>query len=366
MSNFVINNKGRGAQSDPPNRFAEHYEVQDPEYLEYCHHEGEEAASNRTRFHLSDPKSIVNKVKSPDVGMSFSMNPYQGCEHGCVYCYARNSHEYWGFNAGTDFEKHILVKQKAAELLEKQLRSRSWKPETIVLSGNTDCYQPAEKKFKLTRACLSVFLKYRHPVGIITKNALILRDIDLLKQLQQMGLIKVYISLTTLDEDTRRKLEPRTATIKKRIQTISTLSAAGIPVTAMIAPVIPGINSHEILPLAKAAKEAGATDIAYTVVRLNGAIAGIFKTWIEQTMPEKAGRVLSLISQCHGGQLSDSRFGIRNKGEGPVAEQIRQLITIAKQKYFPDPRPCTLNRDLYQERRTHHTRNEGDQLELFA
>lgn len=365
MSNKIINNRGRGARSDHPNRFEKHNQEWEEEYLEHCRKEGVEANSNKTRYLFTDPRKIVNKVNSPDVGMSYSMNPYQGCEHGCIYCYARNSHEYWGFNAGLDFEKNILVKRKAPELLEKQLRSKKWKAETIVLSGNTDCYQPAEKKYRITRECLEVFLKYKHPVGIITKNALILRDLDLLEQLQAHNLIAVNISITTLEEKTRRLLEPRTTTIKRRLETVEQLRKSGIPVNVMIAPVIPGLNSHEIIPLAKAAKEAGANSIAYTVVRLNGAIGPIFTDWIKKAMPEKASKVLSQIRQCHGGQLNDSRFGIRSKGEGPIATQIQNLIKIGKNRYFKDQSPTLLNTSLFEERRAYFSRNEGDQLSLF-
>lgn len=365
MSDSILNTQGRGARKDHPNRFEKLHHVWDENFLEHCRLEGETAHTNKTNYLFTDPKSIVNKVDSPDVGMSFSMNPYQGCEHGCVYCYARNTHEYWGFNAGLDFERNIMVKRKAAELLEKQLRSRNWQAETIVLSGNTDCYQPAEKKFELTRKCLEVFLNYQHPVGIITKNALLLRDLDLLTDLNASNLIATNISITTLEEKTRRLLEPRTTTIKKRLATVEALSKKGIPVNVMIAPVIPGLNSHEILPLARAAREAGAQSIAYTVVRLNGAIGPIFTDWVKKTIPDRAAKILSQISACHGGQLNDSRFGVRGKGEGVIAEQIKHLIRIAKNKYFPEQKPVTLNTELFKDRKAYLHRNQGDQLSLF-
>ncbi len=270
--------KGRGAQQNVPNRFMQHvYETRD-DFLEFCRLEGEEADKNRTKYIPIFPKTIVNKVTSPDVGMQFSMNPYQGCEHGCVYCYARNTHEFWGYSAGLDFERKILIKKDAPKLLEAKIKNKNWKAATIVMSGNTDCYQPAEKKFEITRQCLKVFLKYRHPVGIITKNALVLRDLDLLKELAKDGLIGVNISVTSLSEKTRRILEPRTVSIKKRLETIRILSENDIPVNAMLAPIIPGINSHEILSLAKAVAENGASSMAFTVVRLNGAIGQIFTT----------------------------------------------------------------------------------------
>ena len=280
--------------------------------------------------------------------MSYSMNMYQGCEHGCVYCYARNSHEFWGYSAGLDFERRILVKKDAAILLEKQLKKKSWKAQTIVMSGNTDCYQPAEKQFEITRQCLEVFLKYKHPVGIITKNALILRDLDLLKSLATDNLISVNISITSLSEDTRRILEPRTATIKRRLKVIKELSANGIPVNVMLAPIIPSINSHEILPMAKAVSEAGALSFGHTIVRLNGSIGEIFTDWIRKTMPDRADKVLHQIESCHGGTLNESRFGDRMRGEGQMAQQINDLVKLARLKYFKNKVMPTLSTSLHE------------------
>ncbi len=340
--------KGRGAQKNTSNKFLQHvYETRD-DFLEFCRLEGEEAFKSRTEYIPIFPKTIVNKVASPDIGMSYSMNPYQGCEHGCIYCYARNTHEYWGYSAGLDFERRILIKKDAPKLLEEKLKSKKWKAKTIVLSGNTDCYQPAEKKFEITRACLKVFLKYKHPVGIITKNALILRDLDLIKTLAKDGLIGVNVSITSMSETTRRVLEPRTTTIHKRLKTVQILSQNGIPVNAMLAPIIPGINSHEILDLAKAVSEKGAVSFAITIVRLNGAIGEIFTDWIQKTMPHKAGKVLHQIAACHGGTLNDSRFGIRTKGEGKIAEQIHQMAALARRKYFKDKVFPKLNESLYE------------------
>lgn len=339
--------KGRGAQKNVHNRFLEEKHVTDMEFLEYCHKEGEEADKNKTKYLEVFPKTIVNKVDSPDVGMGFSLNPYQGCEHGCIYCYARNSHEYWGFSAGLDFERNILIKKNAPELLEAKLKSKNWKAHTIVLSGNTDCYQPAEKHFRLTRKCLEVFFKYKHPVGIITKNALVIRDLDILKELAKDNLVGVNVSVTSLQETTRRLLEPRTATIKKRLETIQELSENGIPVNAMLAPIIPGINSHEILALAKAVSNAGALSIGYTVVRLNGAIAEIFTDWIQKAMPDRADKVLNQIKECHNGNLNDSRFGDRMRGEGVFAEQIRSQMLLARRRYFKGRVFPMLNTQLF-------------------
>ncbi|MBT8184254.1 MAG: PA0069 family radical SAM protein [Eudoraea sp.] len=350
--------KGRGAQKNTSNKFLKHHYETREDFLEFCSINGEEVQSVKTSYIPVFPKSIVNKVSSPDVGMQYSMNPYQGCEHGCIYCYARNTHEYWGYSAGIDFESKVLIKKDAPKLLESKLKSKNWEACTIVLSGNTDCYQPAEKQFRITRACLEVFLKYRHPVGIITKNALVLRDLDLLKQLTKDRLVGVNISVTSLSEKTRRILEPRTTTIKKRLETIRILSENNIPVNAMFAPIIPGINSHEILNLAKAASEAGAISFALTVVRLNGVIGQLFTDWIKKTLPSRADKVLKQIRECHGGTLNDSRFGIRGKGEGEIAQQIHDMARIAKQTYFKNSKFPTLNHDLFPD-------YKGGQMKLF-
>ena len=344
--------KGRGAQLNTPNRFFElHHETRD-DFLEFCLKEGELADKNKTKYLEIFPKTIVNKVDSPDVGMMYSMNPYQGCEHGCIYCYARNTHEYWGYSPGLDFERRILVKKKAPELLEALLKKKTWKAHPIVLSGNTDCYQPAEKKFEITRKLLAIFLKYKHPVAIITKNALIGRDMDILKELAKDDLIGVNMSITSLSEETRRILEPRTATIKRRFETIKLLSDNGVPVNVMIAPIIPSINSHEVLSIAKEASAQGAVSIAHTFIRLNGAIGQLFTDWIQKTMPDRAEKVLNQIKSCHGGQLNDSRFGTRMRGEGNIAQQVHDLVRLARHKYFKENRMPKLNVGLHEQYKT--------------
>ncbi|RZJ66713.1 MAG: PA0069 family radical SAM protein [Flavobacterium sp.] len=349
---------GRGAQKNVQNRFfAESHEVSD-DFLNYCNAEGDDPDPNKTHYLEVFPKTIVNRVESPDVGMAYSMNSYQGCEHGCIYCYARNSHEYWGYSAGLDFERKILVKKNAAHLLEEKLQSKNWKAQTIIMSGNTDCYQPAERKFGITRQCLEIFYKYRHPVGIITKNALISRDIDIVSKLAQDDLIGVSISITSLSEKTRQLVEPRTASIKKRLETVKLLSDNGVPVNVMIAPVIPGINSHEVLPLAKAAADAGALSIAHTVVRLNGAIGEIFTDWAHKAMPDRAQKVLNQIKECHGGNLNNSRWGNRMRGDGNFADQIHAQMRLARRKFFEGKKFPPLNKDLYEQYR-------DGQLSLF-
>lgn len=350
--------KGRGAQRNVHNRFFELSHEQRDDFLEYCAKEGEEADKNKTLYLPVFPKSIVNKVTSPDVGMAYSMNMYQGCEHGCIYCYARNSHEFWGYSAGLDFERRILVKKEAPKLLEAFIKRKSWQACPIVMSGNTDCYQPAEKQFEITKQCLEIFLKYKHPVSIITKNALILRDLDYLKALRKDNLISVNVSITSLSEETRRILEPRTASSKKRLETVKVLSDNDIPVNVMLAPIIPSINSHEILPLAKAVAEAGALSIAHTIVRLNGAIGEIFTDWIRKTLPDRADKVLHQIENCHGGNLNDSRFGQRMRGEGQIARQINDLVSLGRLKYFKDKSMPKLSTHL-------HAPYKDGQMRLF-
>jgi DNA repair photolyase len=349
--------KGQGAQTNPDNRFAQHTSEVDESYLNYLAFEGEEMVS-KTKVIEVFPKSVVNAVTSPDVPMEWSMNPYQGCEHGCTYCYARNSHEYWGYSAGVDFERVILVKKNAPEILDQTLKKKSWKASPIVLSGNTDCYQPIERKLGITRACIEVMLKHQHPMGIITKNALVQRDVDLLQQLAQMQLAQVVVSITTLNEDLRQKMEPRTASIKKRLETVEALSAAGIPVTVLMAPIVPGLNSHEVFELLKASKQAGARDVGYTMVRLNGQIADIFSTWIHETFTDKAQKVLNQIRAAHEGSLKDNQFGRRMKGSGKEVESINQTFKMARKKFFGEPEKMSYNLGLYEQ-------NKNPQLKIF-
>ncbi len=325
------NFKGRGTGQTPPNQFIKQYTAS-------VHHEGiDEPVFDKaptTEILYDYPQKIVNKVESPDVGMMYSANPYQGCEHGCAYCYARNTHEFWGYNAGLDFERKIIAKPDAPRLLEKFLLQKSWVPQTIVLSGNTDCYQPAEKKLKLTRQMLEVFARYRHPVGIITKNVTLLRDLDILSDLAKDRLIRVYFSITTLDESLRRVLEPRTATTKRKLEAIRTLTANNIPVGIMNAPLIPGLNHHETPAIIKAAAEAGALSAGYTVVRLNGQIGEIFRQWLLDHYPDRQNKIWNQVSHLHRGKVNDSKWGDRIKGNGNHAEAIRQLFKSSVSTYM--------------------------------
>jgi DNA repair photolyase len=347
--------KGRGAQINTANRFNRH------SYAE-VHIEGldEPLIGNEpTRFFYDYPKQIVNEVDSPDIPLSFSMNPYQGCEHGCAYCYARNVHTYWGLSAGIDFERKIIIKPEAPRLLEKTFQSKSWRPAPIMLSGNTDCYQPVEQKTGLTRKLLEVCLKYKNPVGVITKNSLINRDIDLLADLAKHHLVHVMISVTTLNNALRQIMEPRTATIEKRLHTIQALNNAGVPCGVMTAPIIPGLNSDEIPMLLKEAANHGALQAGYTLVRLNGDVKDIFKNWLYQNFPDRADKVWHLIESCHGGNVSDSVFGRRIKGGGKVAESISLLFKIAVKKYFVDRTMPPYNTAIFS------VPGCGNQLSLF-
>lgn len=346
--------KGRGAQFNPANPYlkqeyvSEHVEGLDEPML----------SNSATAFYIEHPKKVVNKVESPDLGLSYSLNPYQGCEHGCIYCYARNTHQYWGYGAGLDFERRIIVKESAPETLARQLENKNWQVMPIMLAGNTDCYQPIEAKKKLTRQILEVLLQYRHPVSIITKNALILRDLDLLQELNELDLVHVNISITTLDEKLRQKLEPRTATAAKRLEVVRQLSAAGLPVNVMVAPVIPGLNDSEIPQIIRKAAAAGACNAAYTIVRLNGSVGPIFEDWIREAFPDKADKVLRQIADCHGGQLNDSRFGTRMRGEGKFAEAIAKLFQMSRQKYMQGRSTKPYNF-------SHFCTRSGKQLGLF-
>ncbi len=312
--------KGRGAQFNPKNRFLKNEKVR--EEIESIDDWSE---PNSATVYLEDnAKSIVNKVESPDVGMWYSMNPYQGCEHGCIYCYARNAHEYWGYSAGLDFERKIIVKKNAPELLRKFLMNKNWESVPISLSGNTDCYQPAEKKFELTKRILEVCNEFNQPVGMITKNAGILRDTKLLQEMAKKNLVSVLVSITSFDEDLRRAMEPRTTTAKQRLRVIKELSDVGVRMGVMLGPMIPGLNEHEMQRIMEAASANGAKFSAYTFIRLNGAIKLIFHDWLYKVFPDRADKVWHMIENGHGGQVNDSRYGVRMRGEGPIADLVRQ------------------------------------------
>ena len=312
--------QGRGAQFNTKNRFLKDERTR--EHVEAIDDWSED--NTPTQYLEQFSKTIVNKVESPDVGMAYSMNAYAGCEHGCIYCYARNVHEYWGYSAGLDFERKIIIKKNAPQLLRKQLMHPKWEVMPIMLSGNTDCYQPAEQKYRLTRGLLEVCNEFNQPVGILTKNAWIIKDKDILQELAKKRLVSAMVSITSFNEDLRRVMEPRTTTAKQRLKVIEELSSAGIRMGVMMGPMIPGLNDHEMQRIMKAAADAGAVFTAYTFIRLNGAIKFLFHDWLYKNFPDRADKVWHLIEQSHDGKVNDTRWGLRMRGEGAIAEMITQ------------------------------------------
>jgi DNA repair photolyase len=315
--------RGRGANINPANRFeALHYELED-----WC--EPDESKTVRTQFLRDDSQSIISYNNSPDVGFDASINPYRGCEHGCAYCYARPTHEYLGFSAGIDFESRILVKPNAAELLFTELGKRSWKPQHLALSGVTDAYQPIERKLQITRSCLQVLAEFRNPVGIITKNHLVTRDADHLGELARVNAAAVTLSITTLDPKLARILEPRASSPSQRLEAVAVLHQAGIPVGVNVAPIIPGINDHEIPTITAAAAKAGAQFASYTIIRLPLTVAPVFVAWLENHFPERQEKVLGRIRSMRNGKLNNTDFGSRKRGEGPFAQQIDHMFQVS-------------------------------------
>lgn len=349
--------KGRGAGSNPANRFDRITCEPDPEA------DPAEASSPTTEFYRDRSRSVLSFNNSPDIGYDASLNPYRGCEHGCVYCYARPTHEYLGFSSGLDFETKIMVKEDAPALLRARLASPKWEPQTIALSGVTDCYQPAERRLRVTRQCLEVLAEFRNPVGITTKNALVLRDLDLLTELARHRCVSVTISVTSLDLGLQQALEPRTSAPAKRLEAVRTLAAAGIPVGINVAPVIPALNEHEMGPILKAAVDAGAQWAGHQVVRLPHAVKEIFTEWIEARFPDRAKKVLNRIRSIHGGKLNDSRFGVRMKGQGIFADEIHAMFAVACKRAGLEPRRAELSTDAF---RRPAGRDSGAQLQLFS
>lgn len=329
--------RGRGAGLNPGNRFepirlhvlGEHLDDQ-------ISQEGRTEGQNATQVYRDDTKTIINPVDSPDVGFKWSINPYRGCEHGCVYCYARPFHELLGFSCGLDFETRIMAKVDAADKLRRELAHRRWKSEPIAMSGVTDCYQPIEAQLRITRACLEVLAECRQPVIIVTKNKLVLRDLDLLQTLAQHNAVRVAVSLTSLDAHLSANMEPRASCPEDRLETIVRLAGARVPVMVMVAPVIPGLNDIEIPKLLAAAAQAGAISASYVLLRLPHQVKDLFLEWLQRCYPEKAKRVEAQLRETRHGQLNDSRFGSRMRGDGSKADSIRRLFGIFCAKYGLD------------------------------
>lgn len=318
--------RGRGSASNPKNRFESIERILEPA------DDTDETSSPQTQFFPDTTKSIIAYNDSPDVGFDASINPYRGCEHGCVYCYARPTHEFLGFSSGLDFETRIMVKEDAPEFLRQELSSPKWKPQVVALSGNTDCYQSVEKKKQLTRRCLEVFLDFRNPVVIITKNHLVTRDVDILSELARYRAVAVTISLTTLDAKLASLMEPRASHPVRRLAAIKALSEAGVPVGYLQAPMIPGLTDSEAPAIGLAAAKAGATFSGYVALRLPFAVKSLFEEWLGQHYPDKKEKVLNRIRAIRGGKLNDPNFKSRMRGEGIFAEQMAELFQLARKK----------------------------------
>lgn len=322
-----------GSNIDPANRFETVRRERNLEDVEWDQEYLRQIDNRQIEYVEDASKTIVSENKSPDLPFRYSLNPYRGCIHGCSYCYARPTHEYLGFNAGLDFETRIIVKKDAARLFQQFLSRRSWKPEPIAFSGVTDCYQPAERKFRLTRQCLEVADAFSQPVDIVTKNALVTRDLDLLGSMASRNLVHVFLSVTTLDSDLARNMEPRTSTPKARLRAMRMLREAGVPVGVMVAPVIPGLNDHEAAAILAASSEAGAAAAGYVLLRLPLTVRPVFEEWLRRVRPDQADKILGRICQTRGGKLNSSQFGKRMIGEGEIAEKIRQMFHLFRERH---------------------------------
>ena len=321
--------RGRGSAANPAPRFQTlsvepaDLDSGDPE---------DEAPDPRTRYLLDSSRTVLSRNDSPDLGFDFSLNPYRGCEHGCAYCYARPTHEYLDLSAGLDFETRILVKRDAPRLLRAALSRRSWRPRVVAFSGVTDCYQPVERALRITRGCLEVLAEFRNPVAVITKSRLVERDADLLKELADARCASVTLSVTTLDADLARTLEPRAAQPRARLAAISRLAREGVPVGVNVAPVVPGLTDHEVPAILRAAADAGASWAGYIMLRLPYGVKDLFGDWLERHRPERRQRVLNRVADVRGGALYDSRWGVRQRGTGLFARQIGELFALSRER----------------------------------
>jgi DNA repair photolyase len=351
--------RGRGAGANPSGRFENREMVSDAETYNALIEADEEQPHHQvpTQIYEDASRSIVTRHDSPDIGMEVTLNPYRGCEHGCIYCFARPTHEYLGLSAGIDFETKIFVKRNAAELLREKLMSPQWHPQIITLSGITDCYQPLERKLEITRACFSVLCDFANPGTVITKNHLVTRDIDIFREMAQSNTIKINISLTTLDTKLARIMEPRTSTPPMRLKAITALREAGVPVGIMMGPVVPGLTEAEIPALLKAAADAGAQSASYTMLRLPYGVKNLFQEWLSRHYPDRAEKILNRLRDMHDGKLYDSRFGHRMRGSGVYADHVAALFALHKKKYRLT-QPLTLS--------TANFKRPGDQMDLFS
>ncbi len=328
--------KGRGAAENPPNRFEK------TEYIPLFE-EKHNPPKIKTSFYKDDSKTIITYNQSPDLHFGASINPYRGCEHGCTYCYARPTHEYLGFSCGIDFETKIFVKENAPKLLKKELLSPKWKPQPIAMSGITDCYQPAERYYRITRKCLEVLCDFKNPVGIVTKNSLVTRDIDLLQELSTYNAAMVAISITTLDPKLCLNMEPRTSQPHMRLKTIEKLASSGIPTMILIAPVIPGLNDHEIPEIIKRASQSGALAANYSILRLPIFVKEVFLNWLERCYPEKKNKIINRIKALRKGTLNSNKFYERLCGDGIYAEHIKNIFDISCKRFGIKKRNISLS-----------------------
>lgn len=337
---------GRGAQGNVSSRFLKHQTEGDLENFGYIDEETD-LSLLKTEFLPDSSRSLVTQNDSPDIGFTFSANPYRGCEHGCIYCYARPTHEYLNLSAGLDFESKIFVKYEAADLLRKKLLSKSWEGEPIFFSGVTDCYQPVERKLKITRACMEVLLEFRNPVSIITKNHLIVRDLDLFAEMAKHDGIFIFLSITTLNPELCRVMEPRTSLPAQRLKAIEALAKAGVPVGVNAAPLIPGLTDHELPQILKAASEAGARWAGYTPVRLPLSVAPLFEEWLEVHAPDRKSKILNAVRSIRDGKLNDANFGSRMNGTGIRAEGLGDLFELFTRKYGLNETHFNLSREHF-------------------
>jgi len=355
--------RGRGTAENPPNRFERLTEVADGDFLDSQRDLAGDRAGDgprvRTEYFRDPSRTILATNSSPDVPFDASLNPYRGCEHGCIYCYARPSHEYLGFSAGLEFESKILVKTDAPRLLREKLSSRSWKPQVVALGANTDPYQPIEAKLRITRGCLEVFRDFRNPISIVTKGSLVTRDSDILTDLAQHDAAAVNVSITTLDARLARSMEPRAASPRRRLEVVERLAQQKIPVGVMLAPIVPGLTDHEIPSLVEAATTAGARWIAHVVLRLPHGVGPLFEAWLARHFPERASKVMNRVRELRGGRSNDPRFHTRMRGEGVYAEQIHAMMALALRRAgTPNDRP-SLSTDAFR-------RGSDPQLSLFG
>jgi DNA repair photolyase len=339
----VDRRRGRGASANPSGR----YEPAQREGFDDGWEIEEELPSLPTEVIVEKPRTIITKNDSPDILFEKSINPYRGCEHGCAYCFARPTHAFQGLSSGLDFETKIFAKPNAAELLEKELRASNYQPTTIALGSNTDPYQPVERRFRITRSVLEVLNRMNHPIGIVTKSALVTRDIDILSQMAERQLAKVAISVTTLDPKLARRMEPRAAAPAKRLETIRKLTDAGIPVSVLVAPIIPAINDHEIEAILKACAESGAQEAGYVLLRLPHDLKDLMRDWLAEHYPDKLKHVFTLLQEARGGKDYDSEWSTRQSGVGPYAWMLGRRFETTAERLGLNRRNLKLRKDLF-------------------